>query len=152
MTVIYNAENKKKVDYRNDPQYVNLRLGKLVLIGQAIKYLNRVQVISTSEGGPVAPPPTVVGINPQTVEQGADAVDLTIPGSHLDNAVITPIDPDTNTRVSGIEFTDTASDASGHILRTKVSVEDAVPPKKYRIVISTPGGSVATTLEVIGQP
>jgi hypothetical protein len=148
----YKAETKKKVDYRNDPQYVNLRLGELVLIGQAIKYLNRVQVISTSEGGPVAPPPTVIGINPHTVERGADEVDLTIPGSHLDNAVITPIDPDTNTRVSGIEFTDIASDASGHILRTKVSVEAAVPPKKYRIVISTPGGSVETTLEVIAQP
>jgi len=148
----YNAEKKKAVDYRNDPQYVNLRLGKLVLIGQAVKYLNRVQVIRSSEGGPVAPPPTVVGINPQTVMQGADAVDLTIPGSHLDNAVITPMDPDTNTRVSGIEFTDTASDASGHILRTKISVENAVPPKRYRIVISTPGGSVETTLEVIAQP
>ena len=148
----YNAKNKKKIDYRNDPQYVNLRLGELVLIGQPIMYLNRVQVISTSEGGPVAPPPTVVGINPQTVMQGANAVDLTIPGSHLDNAVITPIDPDTNTRVSGIEFTDSASDASGRILRTKVSVADAVPPKRYRIVISTPGGSVDTTLEVIAQP
>jgi hypothetical protein len=148
----YKAETKKDVDYRNDPQYVNLRLGELVLMGQAVKYLNRVQVIRTSDGGPVAPPPTVVGINPQTVAQGADAVDVTIPGSHLDNAVITPIDSDTNTRVSGIEFTDTASDASGHILRTKVSVEDAVPPKKYRIVISTPGGSVETTLEVIAPP
>lgn len=148
----YNAERKKMVDYRNDPQYVNLRLGDLVLIGQAIKYLNRVQVISTSEGGPIAPPPTVVGINPQTIQQGAKTVDLTIPGSHLDNTVLTPIDPDTNTRVSGIEFTDTATDATGHILRTKVSVEDAVPPKKYIIVISTPGGSVETTLEVIAKP
>ncbi|HET6978690.1 MAG TPA: hypothetical protein VFI24_20330 [Pyrinomonadaceae bacterium] len=148
----YNAEKKKGIDYRNDPQYVNLRLGDLVLIGQAVKYLNRVQVIRTSEGGPVTPPPTVVGINPQTVMQGPDAVDLTIPGSNLDNAVITPIDPDTNTRVSGIEFTGTASDASGHILRTTVSVKDAVPPKRYRIVISTPGGSVETTLAVIAQP
>ena len=148
----YNAQKKKKLDYRNDPQYVNLRLGELVLIGQAVKFLNRVQVIRTSEDGPVAVPPTVVGINPQTVVQGADAVDLAIPGSHLDNAVITPIDPDTNARVSGIEFTDTVTDASGHILRTKVSVDDAVPPKRYRIVISTPGGSVETTLEVIAPP
>jgi hypothetical protein len=148
----YNREKKKKVDFRNDTQYVTLRLGKLVLIGRAVKYLNRVQVVRTSEGGPVAPPPTVVGINPQTVRQGANKMDLAIPGSYLDHAQITPIDPDTNTRASGIEFDNKATDASGRILRTKVTVEDDVPAKKYRIVITTAGGSVETTLEVIPKP
>lgn len=144
---------KKKLNYREDPQYVNLRLGNLVLIGQPIKYLNRLQVIRTAEGGPVTPPPTVVGVNPQTVEQGADKEPLTIPGSYLENAVITPKDPDTNTRISGIEFTDTASDSSGRMLKTKVSVKDDVPPKKYTLVVSTTGGSLETTLEIIqGRP
>ena len=142
-------QEKKKLDYREDPQYVNLRLGELVLIGQPIKYLNRVQVIKTSEGGPVAPPPTVVGTNPAAVEQGADKQSLIIPGSFLDNAVITPKDPDTNATVPGIEFTDTSTDASGRILKTKVSVKEDVPAKNYTLVISTPGGSVETTLEVI---
>jgi len=50
-------ENKRNLDYREDPQYVNLRLGEIVLIGQPIKYLNRLQVIKTAEGGPVTPPP-----------------------------------------------------------------------------------------------
>jgi hypothetical protein len=64
-------ENKRNLDYRDDPQYVNLRLGEIVLIGQPIKYLNRLQVIKTAEGGPVTPPPIAVGTNPTTVEQGA---------------------------------------------------------------------------------
>lgn len=147
------SKKSRKLDYREDPQYVNLRLGELVLIGQPIKYLNRVQVIKTAEGGPVIPPPTAVGANPATVEQGAKEESLTIPGSYLDNAIITPIDPDTNERVSGIEFTGTAADSSGHILKTKVSVDEDVPPKKYTLVVSSPGGSVETTLQVIqGRP
>jgi hypothetical protein len=148
-------KRQKQLNYREDPQYVNLRLGELVLIGQPIKYLNRLQVIKTSEGGPITPPPTVVGTNPHTVEQGADKEALIIPGSYLDNAVITPKDPDTGLRVSGIEFTDTAADSSGRILKTKVSVKDDVPPKTYKLVISTPTehGSAETTLEVIqGRP
>lgn len=148
----YLREKKRNLDYREDPQYVNMRLGELVLIGQPIKYLNRVQVIRTAEGGPVTPPPTAVGMNPAAVKQGADKESLIIPGSYLDNAVITPIDPDTNAEVSGIEFTDTAADSSGHILRTKVSVKDDVPPKKYKLVITTPGGSVERTFEVIQAP
>jgi len=147
----YNAETKK-IDYRNDPQYVNLRLGELVLVGQPIQYLNRIQVIKTSDGGPVAPPPTIVGINPPSVEQGSDEESLIIPGSYLDNAVLTLKDPDTNDIVVGVKFSDTSSDSSGHILKAKVTVDDNVPPKRYRLVVSSPGGSVETALEVIQAP
>lgn len=147
----YHAETKN-VDYRNDPQYVNLRLGDLVLVGQPIKYLNRIQVIKTSEGGPVAPSPTVVGINPPSVEQGSDHESLIIPGSYLDNAVLTLKDPDTNDTVVGVKFSDISSDSSGHILKAKVTVDDNVPPKKYRLIVSSPGGSVETTLEIIQAP
>jgi hypothetical protein len=144
---------KNGLNYRDDPQYVNLRLGELVIIGQPIQYLNRVQVISTAAGGPVMPPPTVVGVNPATFEQGMNKQPLTIPGSYLDNAVITPRDPDTNATVPGIEFTDTSVDSSGHILKANVSIQDDVPPKKYTLVISTSGGSVETSFEVIeGRP
>lgn len=45
----------KKFDFRNDPQYVNLRLGELVLVGQPIQFLNRIQVIRSSEAGPARP-------------------------------------------------------------------------------------------------
>ena len=145
-------EGKKKLNYRDDPQYVNLRLGELVLIGQPIKYLNRVQVITTAAGGPVTPPPTAVGTSPASVAQSADKQSLIIPGSFLDNAVITPRDPDTNASVTGIEFFDTAADSSGRILKTKISVKEDVPPKKYTLVITTPGGSVETILEVIQAP
>jgi hypothetical protein len=106
-------------------------------------------VIKTSEGGPVAPAPTIVGINPPTVEQGSDHESLTIPGAYLDSAVLTLKDPDTNDTVAGVKFSDISSDSSGHILKAKVTVDDNVPPKKYRLIVSSPGGSVETTLEII---
>lgn len=147
----FNSENKKKkkFDFRNDPQYVNLRLGELVLIGQPIQFLNRVQVIKSAEGGPVTPPPTVAGVNPSLFEQGADHEALTIPGAYLDDAVLTPKDPATNETVPGIQFSNTAADPSGHILESKVTVANDVMPKKYQLVISSPGGSVEKTFEII---
>jgi hypothetical protein len=147
----FNSDKKKnkKFDFRNDPQYVNLRLGDLVLIGQPIQFLNRIQVIKSAEGGPVTPPPTVAGVNPSLFQQGADHEALTIPGAYLDDAVLTPKDPDTNETVPGIRFSNTAADPSGHILESKVTVANNVMPKKYQLVISSPGGSVEKTFEII---
>lgn len=139
-------------NWSDDPQYVNFKLGELVLVGQQIAYINRVQVISTTTGVPVAPPPTVNGINPPTVEQNSTDLDLTIPGAYLDNA--TPIlnDPDTNQPVSGVKFSAVSADSSGHILKAKITVNSDVPPKKYRLIVTTAGGSFEKVLEIIQAP
>jgi hypothetical protein len=147
-------ENSRRSDatiraWQNDPQYVNQKLGTLVLVGQTIVYTNRVQLLVNPAGGPVSPQPTITGINPPTVEQGAKDEPMSIPGAYLDKATLTLKDPDSNEPVKGVKFSAISSDASGHMLEVKLSVEPDVAPKKYKLVASTTGGSDERTFEII---
>jgi hypothetical protein len=139
-------------NWKDDPQYVKYKLGEMVLVGQQISYLNRVQVVSSGNGNPVAPPPTAYGINPSQVEQSSET-ELTIPGSYLDNANPILKDPATNEQVSGVNFTKISTDQSGHTLKATIIVGDQVPPKDYTLVVSTPGGASERRLTIVeGRP
>jgi hypothetical protein len=54
-----------------------------------------------------------------------------------------------NETVPGIRFSNTAADPSGHRLESKMTVANDVAPKKYKLIISSPGGSVEKTFEII---
>jgi hypothetical protein len=139
-------QTEKVTDWRNDPQYVKRRLGSLVLIGQTVAFINRVQVVKSSEGGPATPPPSVLNPDIQTLKQGAKAVEMVFPGDHLENAKISP--------PTGIEFpsADIRITDDGHILRAKANVADTVEPGDYTLYFSSAGGrSNAVSIKVVAE-
>ena len=120
-------------NWRDDPQYVNKKLGELVILGQAIKYLNRVQVVRTAEGAGVTPPPTVLGTDIQVAKQG-DEPTIVFSGDHLEgSSVVGP---------TGIQFPDSniSIDKNGHVLRAKAVISKDIKPDTYTVFLSSPGG------------
>jgi hypothetical protein len=123
-------------DWRDEPQYVNWRLREMVIVGQAIAYINRVQVISTSEGGGVTPPPTARGMNPQTLKRGEES-SVIFTGAFLNNATITP-PPGVDIK---IPTSDIVADKNGFSLRAKIQVGNSVSPGEYLLILNSPGGN-----------
>ncbi len=130
-------DNPRKTEpvknWHDDPLYVNRKLGELVIVGQAIAYLNRVQVINTSEGSGVTPPPSVLGTDVQAAKQG-DEPTIVFTGEHLEGASITG--------PAGIEFpsANTTVDKNGHVLRAKAVISKDLRAATYVIYVSTSGG------------
>lgn len=127
-------------DWSIDPQYVNQKLGKLVLVGQTISYVNRVQVVARSEGGGVTPPPTITGVSGQLL-QGADK-QLVFTGVNLKDAVVAF--PEGITVAPG----SIKIDDNGNSLRANIVVAETVIPDEYSLVISTPAGSSVKVVKV----
>lgn len=135
------ANSTRKVkDWSIDPQYVNEKLGTLVLVGQTVTYLNRVQVIARAEGAGKTPPPTITGVSGQLL-QGATK-QLVFIGSNLKEAVIA--------LPSGITIAANSIniDENGNSLRADITVADDVVPEEYSLVISTAAGSSVKKLKV----
>ncbi|MCI0488002.1 MAG: hypothetical protein L0229_15535 [Blastocatellia bacterium] len=128
-------------DWKDDPQYVNIKLGELVLVGQTIAYINRVQVVANSEGGPITPPPTVTGTDIQSIEQGATR-EITFSGVNLQNAVVTGPDG------ISIPREDIRVDENGTSFRAKVTVDEKVNPGEYTLIITTKGGQFSKTIKI----
>lgn len=129
-------------DWKDDPQYVNIKLGDLVLVGQTIAYINRVQVVANAEGGPVTPPPTVIGMDIREIVQGTKQV-VTFSGSNLQNAVVTGPEGISITKQSG------DGDGKGFSFKAEISVSPEVNPGEYTLIITTNGGNFARTIKVI---
>lgn len=123
-------------DWRDEPQYVNWRLHKMVIVGQAIAYINRVQVITTSEGGGVTPPPAARGMNPQTLKRGEES-SVIFTGAFLKDATITP-PPGVDIK---IPTSDIVVDKNGFSLRAKIEVGNSVRPGDYTLILNSPGGN-----------
>lgn len=134
------ADSKVK-DWSIDPQYVNQKLGRLVLVGQTITYLNRVQVIARSEGAGVTPPPTVTGVNGQLV-QGSKEELVVFTGTNFKDATISPPDgilvPTNSIKV----------DENGNSLMAKITVSETITPSEYPLVITTPAGSAVKMIKI----
>jgi hypothetical protein len=130
-------------DWRDEPQYVNWRLREMVIVGQAIAYINRVQVISTNEGGGVTPPPTARGMNPQTLKRGEES-SVIFTGEFLNNATITP-PPGVDIK---IPTADILADKNGFSLRAKIQVGNSVRPEEYTLILNSPGGNTDFKVKV----
>ena len=128
---------------KKDPQQVMSALGELVLVGDRIQYLNRIQVISAADDG-VTPPPTVLGINISSFTQGDKDKDLLISGSNLGKAAISA--------PKGITFTVTDTESNERIIRVKVSIDEGMEPGNYIIGVSTAKGSASFPITVVGKP
>lgn len=130
-------------DWSIDPQYVNQKLNNLVLVGQTINYVNRVQVVARSEGGGVTPPPTITGVSGQLLQ--GEKRQLVFTGVNLKDAVIA--------FPEGIDIVPNSVkiDENGNSLRADIIVAETVIPDDYSLVISTPAGSSAKTINVEAQ-
>lgn len=139
-------KDMKIKDWKNDPQYVKRQLGALVLIGQTLAYINRVQVIKSSEGGGVTPPPTVFNPDIQVLKQGQTGVEIVFTGEHLENAKPSP--------PAGIELpqSDISISEDGHVLRAKASVSETIEPGDYTLFFTSTGGrSNGISIKVVAE-
>lgn len=127
--------------WKNNAREVRERLGKIVIIGDMIQYVNRIS-LSPNPPGPEAAPPTANTPTPAEVKQGVQAKQISITGSHLAGAILSAAD------TTGITFSNVKVDENGRSITATVKVDDTVEPRIYRIIISTPEGSDETVLEV----
>lgn len=133
-------------NWRDDPQYVNWKLGEMVLVGQQITYINRVQVISTTEGSPVTPPPSVTGLNIQSAKQGEQGKEIVFSGDFL----IAP----SIAGPTGIEFpsSNITVDKNSHIVRAKMNVSETIEPGTYNLTVTTEGGQKVVAFRIDPAP
>ncbi len=131
-----------------DPLQVTLALGDLVLIGNQVQYLQRVQVVSNGSGA--ATPPVVIAL-PETekkISRGLPvATELTLRGSSLNNATVeAPAD------VEGIKITEQTVNDAGDEIKIEVTVSEEVDPGPYRLKVTTPNGSTDVEIQVVDPP
>jgi hypothetical protein len=134
--------------WKNNAREVRERLGKIVIIGDMIQYVNRIS-LSPNPPGPVESPPTIHTPSPSRIKQGVQAQQITIVGSNLSGALLSA------EQTTGISFSNVTVDETGHTVKATVKVDDTVAPGDYLIVVSTPAGTDEMTLviepEKIGQ-
>jgi hypothetical protein len=138
-----------RLPHNNDfePEMVMQRLGKLVVVGRKIDYLNRVRVVATPQ--PItSPPPVVQPSSDLTIEQGAGIgtkplKDVALTGRGLRGADVS-VDPGSKISISNV-----TANADGTILQFKLKAPYDAPPNKYNLYVSTTSGSQKLELEVI---
>jgi len=129
-----NVESEAEYNaWRNNAREVRERLGEIVIIGDLIQYVNRIS-LTPNPPGPVNPPPTINQPNPPKVKQGVRALPITITGSNLAGAQLSP------KGTTGISFQSIHVDENGRVITATVTVEDSVAPNTYGIVVTTPQG------------
>jgi hypothetical protein len=127
--------------WSNNAREVRERLGQIVVIGDLIQYVNRIS-LTPNAPGPVNPPPTINRPNPTRAKQGVRNVAITITGSNLSEAQLSP------KGTTGISFSGVKVDENGHVISATVTVEETVAPGTYGIVVSTPNGQDETDFVV----
>ena len=127
--------------WSNNAREVRERLGQIVVIGDLIQYVNRISLTPNAPDR-VNPPPTINRPNPPRVKQGARNIPITITGSNLSGAQLSP------SGTIGISFSGLKVDENGRVITANVTVDDTVAPNTYRIVVSTPNGEDETDFVV----
>lgn len=131
---------------RTNPQKVMERLGSLVLVGDHIQYINRVQVTSDSKNKGVTPPPSINAGQQVSITEGDDKErDIVISGNFLDKATI--VYPETKMLI-----TDIKADPNGKSISAKLKVNKDTSAGNYPLVISTEGGAANYSLVVSPKP
>jgi hypothetical protein len=107
----------RRIHYSSDfnPEEAKKKLGRLVLIGRQVQFLNRVRIVSTDE--PTLNTPDI------RLDQGTKEQEVTISGKNLKDAEVTTLDK----RITIIreESTDTA-------IKLKITVPPDLPPGVYQ--------------------
>ncbi|MEN3331075.1 MAG: hypothetical protein V7641_440 [Blastocatellia bacterium] len=131
----------KESERRNDPQQVMLELGQLVIIGDKIQHINRVQISGANEGGPVAPPPTVNPEN-QVVKQGDKDKVLLYSGTSLEKVAVTSPNP------SIVQVKEVTTAEGGRSFKVKVDVEKDAKPGFYSFTVDASQGDAQRRFQV----
>jgi hypothetical protein len=117
--------------WKDNAREVRERLGRVVVIGDQIQYVNRISL--TSDTPPiVAAPPTIAGVSPNSLVQGATAQRITISGSNFQGAQLS-VSGTTGLRIDKVDV-----DPNGHFITAEISVDSNTPSGTYRINVSTP--------------
>ncbi len=128
-------------DFESDDEYkrwksnareIRERLGKLVLIGDQIDFVNRISV-NANPPGPTGAPPTVTGVDQKTFKQATKQETIHIQGANLLGANL-------STGIAGIDVAVKDIDPNGRILTADISVSDTVLPGIYPIGVTTTSG------------
>jgi len=127
--------------WSNNAREVRERLGQIVIIGDLIQYVNRIS-LTPNAPGPVNPPPTINRPDPPRLKQGVRSVPITITGSNLAGAQLSP------RGTTGISFSGVRIDENGRVISATVTVDETVAPNTYGIIVSTPNGQDETDFEV----
>ena len=129
-----------KVD-RDHPQKAMARLGDMVLVGQQVEYLQRVQV--TSQGDGAVEPPVVTNPELGSITQGT-AEDLRIVGSNLREVDISPLPG-----VSGLTVSEIESVAGGHFVDFNVSAAQDARLGSHTLLVRNSDGGFPVTVDVV---
>jgi hypothetical protein len=129
------------LDY--DPKEIMRRLGRLVLVGKQVEYLNRVRVVSTPEPI-VTPPPVAVPMNEFVIAQGTTGKTFTLGGANMQGAAVAM---ETGAPVTVLPA-DVVASASGTVLTFKATTRWDAKPGTYAVAVSTTAGQSRLELEV----
>jgi hypothetical protein len=136
------AEKVLKSKYRDDPVKVMLQLGQLVLIGDKVQHLNRVQVISRSlTAGPVETP-NIALFGDQFVAQG-EVKELKFNGSFADDVRATFVNTD-----SGLEVVETKVSDGGKVLTLRVKANDDATIGSQNVDIQSKGEITRNSVKI----
>jgi hypothetical protein len=117
--------------WRNNAREVRERLGEIVIIGDLIQYVNRIS-LTPNAPGPLAAPPTIIGIDIKSLRQNQKDVTITIQGANLQGAQLAV------SGTTGINIVTRNVDPNGRFITAEVDVEETVPPGTYSIIVTTP--------------
>lgn len=127
---------------RANPQKVMRKLGCLVLIGDQVQYINRVQVTADSQNKGIVPPPSINSGQQFSIQEGDETEkSFVISGNFLDNPTL--VYPQ-----GKMQITDIKADANGKSISAKIKVNKDTPAGNYPLVISTSGGTADYSLLV----
>lgn len=127
-----------------DPQLVMRRLGKLVIVGRKIEYLNRVRVVSTPQPI-VSPPPVVRSSSELSIAQGKSNQEFTLTGNALRGAAVS-VEAGSRLKIFDVE-----PSADGAVLRFKATAPDDCKPQKYKLYVNTSAGQETLEIEVTAE-
>lgn len=139
------VENPKQYDsWKDNAREVRERLGKLVIVGDLIQYVNRISLVPNPPG-PVAAPPTAVGISPNHIKQGAKQT-FTISGSNFSGAQLIAL------KAPGIHVGKSDVDPTGHTITAEIQVDDTVEPNVYQLAVAKPDSTVVDIVVLLVDP
>jgi hypothetical protein len=134
-----------RLPYSRDfnPELVMRRLGKLVIVGRKIEYLNRVRVVSTPQPI-VSPPPVARSVSDLSIGQGTSK-EFTLIGNAMQGAAVS-VEAGSPLGISHVE-----PSADGAVVRFKATAPDDCKPQKYKLYVNTSAGQETLEIEVTAE-
>ncbi len=127
-----------------DPKQIMAKLGRMVVVGKKIEYLNRVRVVSTPEPV-VSPPPVVQPTGEMKIAQGTTGKVFTLQGANLRGAAVAS--------ESGVPLiSEVTPGPRGTVVSFKATTQYDARPGKYKLYVNTSSGREVLEMEVTGEP